>query len=418
MSAVAARRLEPEMDFSLPDDLLELQERTRRLVREEVIPYEADPRQTPHGPAPELRRELVALGRRAGLSSPHVGREWGGLGLDHRGKAVVFEEAGYSPLGPVALNCFAPDEANMHLLEQVADERQKERWLRPLAAGEIRSCFMMTEPAPGAGSDPSMLKTTARRAADGNRGEFVIDGAKWLITGAVGAEVAIIMAKNDNDESGPAGATMFLAPMDAPGIVIERVLDTLDQYMSGGHAVIRLDGLRVPESAVLGRVGEGFRYAQVRLAPARLTHCMRWLGAARRAHDIATDYARRRTAFGKPLGEHEGVGFMLADNEMDLHTSRLVIWHAAWLLDQGQRAGHESSMAKVICSEAIWRVVDRSVQVLGGLGITDDTIVARLFREVRPFRIYDGPSEVHRWSIARRVLRGGEAAHGTGSGRG
>ena len=145
------------------------------------------------------------------------------------------------------------------------------------------------------------------------------------------------MAKNDSDDAGPAGATMFLAPMSAPGIVVERVLDTLDQYMSGGHAVIRLDGLRVPESAVLGRVGEGFRYAQVRLAPARLTHCMRWLGAAQRAHDIAADYARRRTAFGKPLGEHEGVGFMLADNEMDLHTSRLVIWHTAWLLDQGQR---------------------------------------------------------------------------------
>ena len=406
------------MDFSLPDDLLELQERTRRLVRDEVIPYEADIRQTPHGPAPELRRELVALGRRAGLLSPHVGHEWGGLGLDHRAKAVVFEEAGYSPLGPVALNCFAPDEGNMHLLEQVADERQKERWLRPLAAGEIRSCFMMTEPAPGAGSDPSMLRTTARRAEGGNRGEFVIDGAKWLITGAVGAEVAIIMAKNDNDESGLAGATMFLAPMDAPGIVVERVLDTLDQYMSGGHAVIRLDGVRVPESAVLGRVGEGFRYAQVRLAPARLTHCMRWLGAARRAHDIAADYARRRTAFGKPLGEHEGVGFMLADNEMDLHTSRLVIWHTAWLLDQGQRAGHESSMAKVVCSEAIWRVVDRSVQMLGGLGVTDDTIVARLFREVRPFRIYDGPSEVHRWSIARRILRAGGSGYETESRRG
>jgi acyl-CoA dehydrogenase len=156
-------------------------------------------------------------------------------------------------------------------------------------------------------------------------------------------------------------------------------------------------------------VGEGFRYAQVRLAPARLTHCMRWLGAAKRAHDVAADYARRRTAFGKPLGEHEGIGFMLADNEMDLHTSRLVIWHTAWVLDQGGRGGHESSMAKVICSEAIWRVVDRSVQILGGLGITDDTIVARLFREVRPFRIYDGPSEVHRWSIARRVLRIGQS---------
>jgi acyl-CoA dehydrogenase len=200
---------------------------------------------------------------------------------------------------------------------------------------------------------------------------------------------------------------MFLAPMSASGIVVERVLDTLDQYMSGGHAVIRLDGLRVPESAVLGRVGEGFRYAQLRLAPARLTHCMRWLGAARRAHDIAADYARRRTAFGKPLGEHEGVGFMLADNEMDLHTSRLVIWHTAWLLDQGRHGRHESSIAKVVCSEAIWRIVDRSMQILGGLGITDDTIVARLFREVRPFRIYDGPSEVHRWSIARRILRTG-----------
>jgi alkylation response protein AidB-like acyl-CoA dehydrogenase len=398
------------MDFSLSDDLLELKRRTARLVREEIIPYEADPRQSAHGPAAELRCELVALGRRAGLLSPHVGREWGGLGLDHCAKAVVFEEAGYSPLGPVALNCFAPDEANMHLLEQVAEEHQQARWLRPLAAGEIRSCFMMTEPPPGAGSDPSMLKTTARRAGDGNRADFVIDGEKWLITGAVGAEFAIIMAKTDSDDAGPAGATMFLAPMNTPGIVIERVLDTLDRYMSGGHAVIRLDGLRVPESAVLGRVGEGFRYAQVRLAPARLTHCMRWLGAARRAHDIASDYARRRTAFGRPLGEHEGVGFMLADNEMDLHTSRLVIWHTAWLLDQGHRAGHESSMAKIVCSEAIWRVVDRSMQILGGLGITDDTIVARLFREVRPFRIYDGPSEVHRWAIARRILRAGSSA--------
>ncbi len=395
------------MDFALSDDLVALKNRTGEFVRERILPFEDDPRQTAHGPGSELRRELVALGRQAGLLSPHVGREWGGLGLDHREQAVVFEEAGYSPLGPVALNCFAPDEANMHLLEQIAEPHQKERWLRPLAAGEIRSCFMMTEPTPGAGSDPAMLQTAARRAADGNRGDFIIDGEKWLITGAVGAEFAIIMAKTDSDAGGPAGATMFLAPMSAPGIVVERVLDTLDQFMSGGHAVIRLDGLRVPESAVLGRVGEGFRYAQVRLAPARLTHCMRWLGAARRAHDIAADYARRRTAFGKPLGEHEGVGFMLADNEMDLHTSRLVIWHTAWLLDQGQRASHQSSIAKVVCSEAIWRIVDRSVQILGGLGVTDDTIVARLFREVRPFRIYDGPSEVHRWSIARRILRGG-----------
>ena len=265
------------MDFSLSEELLGLRERTERFIREKIVPFEGDPRQTPHGPSEELRRELVALGREAGLLSPHVGREWGGLGLDHRAKAVVFEAAGYSPLGPVALNCFAPDEGNTHLLEQVADERQKQEWLPPLAAGEIRSCFMMTEPAPGAGADPSMLLTTARRDGD----EFVINGRKWLITGAAGAKLGIIMARNESDALGSAGATMFLTPMDVPGIHIERVLNTLDQYMSGGHAVVRLDALRVHESEVLGRVGEGFRYAQVRLAPARLTHCMRWLGAAR-----------------------------------------------------------------------------------------------------------------------------------------
>src|ERR1700745_2618212 len=197
------------MDFSLPENLCELKERTERLVRERILPFEGDPRQTPHGPHEELRGELVALGREAGLLSPHVGREWGGLGLDHRGKAVVFEAAGYAPLATIAMNIFAPDEANMNLSEAVPDERQKEEWLRPLASGAIRSCFMMTEPAPGAGADPAMLLTTARRGG-GNAGDFVIDGEKWLITGAIGAEFAIIMAKTEEDPLGPAGATMFL----------------------------------------------------------------------------------------------------------------------------------------------------------------------------------------------------------------
>src|SRR6201981_3947658 len=179
------------MDFSLSDDLVELKERTERFVREEILPYENDPRQTTHGPAEDVRRELGGLGRRAGLLSPHVGPEWGGLGLDHRAQAVVFEAAGYSPLGPVALSGFAPDEATMPLLEKVAEPHQKEEWLRPLAAGEIRSCFMMTEPAPGAGADPSMLPTTARRDGD----DFVIDGRKWLITGAGGADLGIIMRR-------------------------------------------------------------------------------------------------------------------------------------------------------------------------------------------------------------------------------
>jgi len=385
------------MDFSLSPELIDLQARVRAFIAEEIMPFERDPRCTPHGPNEALRAELVAKGRKAGLLSSHVSPEFGGLGLNHVAKAILFEEAGYSPLGPVALNIAAPDEGNMHLFEAIATPQQKERWLRPLAAGEIRSCFCMTEPPPGAGADPAMLQTTA--AQDGD--EYVIDGRKWFITGAEGAAVAIIMAKFAD---GP--ATMFLADMSSPGIVIERAMDSLDTCFPGGHGVVRFEGLRVPKANVLGEPGEGFRYAQVRLSPARLTHCMRWLGAARRAHDVATAYARQRQAFGRVLGEHEGVGFMLADNEMDLHVTRLAIWHCAWVLDQGVLGKHESSIAKVVSSEALWRVVDRSVQVLGGQGVTHETVVARIFADMRAFRIYDGPSEVHRWSIARRILRG------------
>ena len=198
---------------------------------------------------------------------------------------------------------------------------------------------------------------------------------------------------------------MFLTEMDAPGITIERVLDTLDQAIPGGHSVIRLEGLRVPASQVLGTVGEGFRYAQVRLAPARLTHCMRWWGAARRAHDIATEYACQRKAFGKPLIEHEGVGFMLARNQVELLQTQLLIDYTAWTLDQGARGTSESSMAKMSSAETLFQIVDRCVQVLGGLGITADTQVARIFNEIRAFRIYDGPTEVHLWSLARRLQR-------------
>jgi alkylation response protein AidB-like acyl-CoA dehydrogenase len=385
------------VDFELPPDLAALQGRVRAFIADQVVPFEADPRRTPHGPTDELRRELIERARNAGVLSPHVAREYGGLALSHVARAVVFEEAGYSPLGPIALNVAAPDEGNMHLLEAVATPAQKERWLRPLATGTIRSCFCMTEPAPGAGSDPSMLATTAERDGD----DYVIDGGKWFITGAQGAAFAIVMA-NAKD----AGATMFLSDMNAAGIVLERAMNSLDTCFTGGHGVVRFEGLRVPANDVLGEIGKGFKYAQVRLSPARLTHCMRWLGAARRAHDVAVAYARRRHAFGKPIGEHEGVGFMLADNEMDLHAARLAIWHCAWVLDRGELALHESSRAKVIVSEATWRIVDRCVQVLGGQGVTDETIVARIFADLRAFRIYDGPSEVHRYSIARRILRG------------
>ena len=385
------------IDFTLAPEHAELQARIRTFIADQIIPLEVDPRRTVHGPTEDLRRELVERGRQAGLLSPHVAREYGGMALTHMGRAIAFEEAGYSPLGPIALNVFAPDEGNMHLLDAVATPAQKERWLRPLASAAIRSCFCMTEPPPGAGSDPSMLATRAVRDGD----DYVIDGGKWFITGAEGAAFAIVMA-NVSD----AGATMFLSDMNASGIVLERTMGSLDSCFPGGHGVVRFEGLRVPAANVLGEVGKGFKYAQVRLSPARLTHCMRWLGAARRAHDVAIDYARRRQAFGKPIGEHEGVGFMIADNDMDLHVARLAIWHCAWVLDHGELGLHESSRAKVIASEATWRVVDRCVQILGGQGVTEETVVARIFADLRAFRIYDGPSEVHRFSIAKRVLRG------------
>ncbi|MGR7995169.1 acyl-CoA dehydrogenase family protein [Xanthobacter sp. ZOL 2024] len=386
------------MDFSLPPDLAALRTRTARFVRDVVIPFETDPRRTAHGPTDALRQELVGAARAAGLLSPHVAQRWGGLGLSHVGRAVVFEAAGYSMLGPVALNIAAPDEGNMHLMAAVATQAQQERWLKPLAAGATRSCFCMTEPHPGAGADPTLLKTTAVKDGD----SFVINGRKWLITGVDGAAFAIIMARTLVDGQ-DVGATMFLTDLPAKGFAVARELDTLDSSFTGGHGEVVFENLRIPASDVLGAVGEGFRYAQVRLVPARLTHCMRWLGAAQRAHDIAAHYAREREAFGARLIAHEGVGFMLADNEIDLHTTRLGIWHAAWMLDQGERANMESSMVKVHASEAIFRVVDRALQILGGLGMTRDTEVERIFRDVRGFRIYDGPSEVHRWNIARRL---------------
>ncbi len=397
--STSATELPSGISFSIAPPLRQLAEQIDAFIREQVIPFENDRRWTAHGPSDDVRRELNALAKRAGVFAPHVPVEFGGLGLSHIGRAIAFTAAGYSMLGPVALHCAAPDEGNIHLLDVVGNREQRERFLRPLATGEVRSCFCMTEPAPGAGSDPAQLMTTARRDGDA----YVIDGRKWMITGAEGAAFAIIMAKVVGGEA-DGKATMFLADMNEPGIHIERTLDTLDTSFVGGHAEMRFVGLRVPQDAILGALGEGYRYAQVRLAPARLTHCMRWLGSAIRAHEIALDYARRRTAFGKILGEHEGVSFMLADNEMDIHTARLNIWHAAWVLDQGERGSRESSMAKVICSEAISRVVDRSLQILGAFGTTRDTIVERIYRDVRSFRIYDGPSEVHRWALGKRIV--------------
>jgi acyl-CoA dehydrogenase len=376
--------------------------RVEAFVRDVVIAYERDDRRTPHGPSDALVSELRDKARAAGVLTPHVLPD--GRHLSQRETASVLRRSGLSLLGPVACNTAAPDEGNMYLLGRVGTADQRRRFLAPLIAGQARSAFFMTEPAAdgGAGSDPSMMQTRCR--LDGNH--WVIDGRKAFITGAEGAAVGIVMAKSDD------GACMFLVDLPDPAIRIERVFDTIDSSMPGGHAVVAIDGLRVPADQMLGRSGEGFQYAQLRLAPARLSHCMRWLGGAIRAQEIATDYACRRMAFGKPLIDHEGVGFMLADNLIDLRQSELMIDWCADVLDGGSLGTAESSMTKVAVSEALMRVADRCVQVMGGTGVTGDTMVEQLFREIRAFRIYDGPSEVHRWSLAKKIKRDWKAAQG------
>ena len=383
---------------------LEIAARVEDFVRTVVIPYEKDTRRTSHGPTEELALEMKAKAREAGLMTPHILPD--GSHLHHREVALVLRKSGLSPLGPLALNTAAPDEGNMYLIGKVGSAEQKERFLAPMIAGEARSAFFMTEPAAdgGAGSDPSMLRT--RAVLDGNH--WVINGRKAFITGADGAKVGIVMANSGTDEK--MAATMFLVDLPDPAIRIERVLDTIDNSMPGGHAIIAIDNLRVSTDQILGEVHKGFDYAQIRLSPARLTHCMRWLGACTRAQEIATEYACRRHAFGKPLIDHEGVGFPLAENMIELKQCELIIDWCAEVLDSGDLGTTESSMAKVAVSEALFRIADRCVQVMGGTGVTGDTIVEQVFREIRAFRIYDGPTEVHKWSLAKKIKRAQKVA--------
>jgi acyl-CoA dehydrogenase len=391
------------MSIELTPDpyVADLAARTAAFVRTVVAPEEVRFAGVATAGGEELRSSLQHAAREAGVFAPHVAKEYGGHGLDMRDRAVVFEEAGWSLFGPLALNIAAPDEGNMHLLEAVATPDQKERYLRPLAEGAVRSCFAMTEPAPGAGSDPAALATTATPTPGG----WLVNGRKWFITGADGAAYTICMARTSGQPGDRGGATMFLIDMQAPGLRVVRHIDTLDEGFFGGHCELELDNVFVDEESVLGAVDQGFEHAQVRLAPARLTHCMRWLGIARHAQEIAVTRASERELFGSRLGELGMVQAMVADSEIDLAASRLLIWQACAELDDGRSAAQSSSIAKTFVAEAVGRVVDRALQVCGALGISGDTLLSRYHREVRPFRIYDGPSETHRWAIAKRRLR-------------
>lgn len=384
-------------DFTLDPRTEDWRARIAAFVAEVVIPREQAVFE--HGLTDDIRRELQAEARAADVWAPQVPAELGGGGFRLDQAAVLLEEAGTSLLGPLALNCSAPDEGNIHMLHLIATPAQRERYLAPLVRGDVRSCFAMTEPPPGAGSDPAALRTIARRTDSG----WVLNGVKHLITGADGASFAIVMARDED------GATMFLLDTDTPGWKIESHARTIDRTMVGGHCRIVLEDVEVGEDAVLGKAGEGFRYAQVRLAPARLTHCMRWLGAARRAHSIALERAVEREMFGAQLSDLGMAQQMIADNEIDLAASRALLWQAAWQLSTGSKGTEEPSRAKVFISEATARVVDRSVQLAGGLGTSEELVLGRIYADIRSFRIYDGSSETHRMSIAKRAARRAKA---------
>jgi len=386
-------------DFSITPEIQELVKRVRRFVDEVVIPAEAHAFDDPvEGLPPAILADLRAQAKAAGLYAATVPTALGGLGLSITEFTPVLEAAGRSLIGPLALGCAAPDEGNLHLLGLFANDAQRERYLKPLARGDIFSAFGMTEPAPGVGSDPSMLKTSARRDGDG----WVIDGHKWWTTNAGVADFMIIMARTE-DSGG--GATLFLCPMDTPGIEIVRRVPHMGGPDFGGHCEIKLNGVRLSDSDILGEVGRGFALVQARLGPARMTHCMRWTGIAQRALEIAAHHANQREAFGTTLGGHQAIQWMLADSATELHAGRLMIQHCAWLLERGEQARQETSMCKVHVSETVCRVLDRAIQICGGLGISRDIPLSHWYESARAFRIYDGASEVHRMVIARQVLK-------------
>ncbi|MGE0218061.1 acyl-CoA dehydrogenase family protein [Mycolicibacterium sp.] len=383
----------------MTDDLVT---RTRTFIRTHVLPVEdAHDGDVEAAGGDRLRAELRDRARAAGVFAPQAPVDCGGLGLGMTDRAAMFEEAGYALFGPMATGIAAPDEGNIHLLDAVATDKQRATYLQPLARGEVRSAFAMTEPSPGAGSDPTALTTRATKVDGG----WIVNGRKWFITGADGAAFFITMARTSGEPGQPGGATMLLMPAETEGLEVVRHVGTVDKAMIGGHCELRYTDAFVPDSEVLGAVDEGFAHAQVRLGPARMTHVMRWTGAARRAHEVAVGHVAERSAFGARLADLGMIQQMIADNEIDLAATRALLLVACRELDEGGRASASTSIAKTFAAEALHRVVDRATQMCGGMGVSTELPVARIAREIRPFRIYDGPSEVHRWSLAKRAIR-------------
>jgi acyl-CoA dehydrogenase len=404
------------IDFELPPAIVDVQGKVARFVHDVVLPAERNLGDATEGA--EFDSVLARLrdeARSAGLFTPHLPNEWGGLGLGPLGMAIVSGECGASALASLALNAMAPDEGNMHLLLHAGSPEQLERYLRPLADGRVRSCFAMTEPE--AGSDPLAISTSAEPDADG----WVLNGRKWFISGAMGAAFAIVVARSEREADPRSSYSLFLVDADNPGWRVLRAIPVMGTHSPGGHCEVSIENCRVGRDALLGGLGDGYKLAQVRLGPARLAHCMRWIGVAQRALDLAAVRAGERVTFGEPLAERQTVQNWLADSAMDIYASRLMVLHAAYLIERGDDYRQEVSMAKVFVSEALGRVVDRALQLHGSLGYSSDLPLERFYRDARAARIYDGPSEVHRMVIARNVLKaavGGETTKGATGGLG
>jgi acyl-CoA dehydrogenase len=394
------------MDFSLPPTLSPILERVRAFVRERVMPIERlfGERGSFAAIEPELaaaRRDVKA----AGLWAPQLPKSVGGMGLTLMEHARVSEELGRSPLGHYVFGCHAPDAGNMELLLAHGSDEQKRKWLAPLAAGEIRSCFGMTEPD-RPGSNPTWLATTARKEGD----DYVIDGHKWFTTGADGAAFCIVMAVTNPEAPAHARASQIVVPMDAPGLRFVRNIPVMGHAGDGwiSHAELRFEGVRVPRANRIGEEGAGFMLAQERLGPGRIHHAMRWVGICERAFDLMCERAvQREVEPGKPLGTRQMVQEWIADARAGIHASRLMILHAAWKMDKegAYAAREEISLVKFFVADVLQRTVDRAVQVHGALGITDDTPLAAFYRFERAARIYDGADEVHKATVAKRILR-------------
>jgi acyl-CoA dehydrogenase len=391
------------LNFDLSPELEALRRRVRAFMAERVLPNEALIIEEDRAGNEATLRALMAEAKAAGLFTPHLPRELGGLGQGVMGMCVLFREMGRSPIGARVFNCDAPDQGNMDLLLHHASEATKRRYLEPLARGEITSAFCMTEPAPGAGADPQNLRTTARADGDG----YVLDGHKWYSTGAGRAAFLIVMARTSEDRK--RGATMFVIDRKTPGV--EHVRDVpcfSEPLLAHREAELRFTGVRAGKDTVLAGVGEGFRLAQARLVPARLTHCMRWLGLADRALHLCKAYITSRVSFGKVLADHQLVQQKLAENAALLHSGNLMTFHCAWMLERGlaKEARPYSSMAKNLVARALCKVLDDAIQLHGGLGFSRDMPFGDWYRFARAARIADGPDEVHDVLVARDFLAG------------